>query len=74
MKRLWNNWKTLARMAGDFQTRLILGYFYFLIVTPFALLTRLFGDPFTLRAGKQQSFWVERETIETGLQEAKMQS
>jgi len=36
LKQLWDKWKIIARKIGDFQARLILGVFYFVLLTPFA--------------------------------------
>ncbi len=48
LKELWNHWKRIAKVIGDFQSRLILTIFYFLILGPVALCYRLFADPLHL--------------------------
>lgn len=46
---VWEWWKRAARKIGDFQARLILALFYFVILTPFALGIRLGGDPLAIK-------------------------
>jgi hypothetical protein len=49
MKKLWENWKKLAKKIGDFQARLILTVLYFVIVAPFALIVRFAADPLSIK-------------------------
>ena len=49
MKKLWENWKILAKKIGDFQARLILTVLYFVIVAPFALIVRFAADPLSIK-------------------------
>lgn len=46
--KLWQGWKRVARRIGEFQTRLFLTLFYFLILAPLTLIARP-GDPLGLR-------------------------
>jgi len=48
LRRAWNAWKRFGRKVGDFQARLLLSVFYFVILTPFALAMRV-ADPMRLR-------------------------
>jgi hypothetical protein len=48
LRRLWDGWKRFGRKVGDFQARLLLTIFYFVILAPFALVMRL-ADPLGLR-------------------------
>jgi hypothetical protein len=50
-RSLWEWWKRVARRIGDFQARLILLLFYFLILGPFALAVRWGSDPLAIKAG-----------------------
>lgn len=45
---LWGRWKTFARKVGIFQSRMILSIFYFLVIPPFAAITKIFSDPLEL--------------------------
>lgn len=74
LPRLWEGWKSFARAMGGFQSRILLGLFYFLIVTPFGMGVRAFGDPLLLRRARKLSNWIPRnETSPTSIDEAKKQ-
>jgi hypothetical protein len=49
LKRALERWKVIAHKIGDFQSRLILSVFYFVIFAPFALGLKLFSDPLQLK-------------------------
>ncbi|MEA3336578.1 MAG: hypothetical protein U9R25_11755 [Chloroflexota bacterium] len=71
IRNLWARWLVLARKIGDFQSRVLLTLFYFLIITPFGLAVRVFGDPLHLRHDSQQtSEWLPRETADIDLDAA----
>jgi hypothetical protein len=49
LRRLWEGWKRFGRKMGDFQARLLLTVFYFVILAPFALVIRFNADPLGLK-------------------------
>lgn len=49
LKRMWEAWKRIGHVIGDFQARLLLTIFYAVLVLPFGLLIRWFGDPLHIR-------------------------
>jgi hypothetical protein len=51
VRRLWEGWKRVGRKIGDFQARVLLTLFYFVILAPFALVVRGTADPLALRRG-----------------------
>ena len=55
-------WMWLAALLGWINTRLLLGLFFFAVLTPLALLARLFGhDPLRRRrASAAASYWIAR--------------
>lgn len=59
-RRIWNWWKGVARKIGDFQARILLGIFYFLILGPFALLINWRGDLLSIKPKRKQRGWLER--------------
>ncbi len=59
LRALWARWKVVARAVGNFQARIILTLFYFVVVPPFALLLKLRKDPLRLRP-REGGFWVPR--------------
>lgn len=66
---LWNRWLVLAQKIGKFQSRVILTLVYFVVVLPFGLGVRLFGDPLRIRrrATHKESNWAARETHDVDL-------
>jgi len=48
-KRTWERWKRIATAIGDFQARVVLSLFYFVVVLPFGVGVRLFADPLGIR-------------------------
>jgi hypothetical protein len=48
LRRLWEGWKRFGKKVGDFQARLLLSIFYFVVLAPFGLGMRA-ADPLGLR-------------------------
>ena len=67
LRPLHKAWMTLAMVMGWFMTRVILHLLFYLVVTPTALLGRLFGKQFLdLRFdGKADSYWIPKESVAT---------
>ena len=66
--RMWEGWKRVAKKIGDFNARLILSLFYFIILGPFSVLVRI-SDPLRLR--KNSHGWTKRPVSdETALKRA----
>lgn len=62
-----------VRAVGDFQSRLVLGLVYFVVVTPFALIARIAVDPFDRGMHPRQSHWKPRRPNSANLQECERQ-
>jgi uncharacterized membrane protein len=58
--RAWQRWTVIARVIGNFQARVLLSLFYFVVVPPFALLVKLAKDPLRLRLAAGATAWTER--------------
>lgn len=53
-------WVLFARRLGALNNHIILGLFFFLVMTPFALLVRLFGwDPMRRKIPDHGSLWTD---------------
>jgi hypothetical protein len=61
--RFWKGWKAFAHKVGNFQARLILILFYFLILAPFALIMKR-SDPLGIRKNSAHG-WQERSPDST---------
>ena len=73
LKRLWEGWKGFATEIGNYQGRILLAFFYFLVVTPFGALVRLFSDPLRIRSSANPSFWSKHPVTSSELDEARRQ-
>ncbi|MGQ0569403.1 MAG: hypothetical protein ACT4P5_07715 [Armatimonadota bacterium] len=60
LRQLWRGWLELGVYIGDFQARLLLTVFYFVVVLPFSLIVRLARDPLQLRNAPETSAWSAR--------------
>lgn len=49
LKKLWQAWKRIAGHIGDFQARVLLTIIYAVLVLPFGLAVRWFGDPLRMK-------------------------
>lgn len=63
MKPFHIGWMKLAYFLGWFNTRLLLGIFFYLIITPTGLLMRLFGKDFLDEKidKSAKSYWIKRD-------------
>ena len=46
---LWEKWKRFGKKIGDFQARALLTFFYYVLLSPFALALRRWGDPLAIK-------------------------
>ena len=54
-------WMKLGDLMGKVVSPLVLGVIFFLLITPVALVTRLFGrDELRLKKTKASSYWIDR--------------
>ena len=55
MDKTWRNfWKNYSKI--------IMGFIYFIIITPIGILMRLFGkDLLNIKFNKNKSYWIKRE-------------
>jgi hypothetical protein len=59
-RRLWLGWKHVGRSVGDFQARVLLTVFYFVVIAPFALIVRWATDPLAVKPATPKG-WRPRE-------------
>ena len=65
LKPIHKTWMTLSVLLGWFVTRVIMIILFYLVVTPIALLARLFGKDFLATKFNRNvnSYWIPREAI-----------
>lgn len=66
-------WRAFMKEIGNYQGRLTLLFVYFVVVSPFALISRASSDPLRLRGSDPGSFWVDRASGDTTISAAKRQ-
>ena len=55
-RRLWDGWMVVARVIGNFNARLLLSLFYFLVILPLGLVVGTARDFMGIRR-RPQSSW-----------------
>jgi hypothetical protein len=73
LQRLWEWWKRTAIKIGDFNARLILTIFYFILLAPFSLLVRIL-DPMAIHRKARHGWMSRQEPKEQLLDYARKQS
>jgi hypothetical protein len=54
-------WMKLSEILGKVVSPIVLGIIFFVLITPFALVTRLFGrDSLRLKPRQTASYWIDR--------------
>ena len=69
----WRRWRALSRRGADLQARLLLTVVYFTVVLPFGLVRTCLADPLRLRRASQGRSWLERQTRDLTLEDARRQ-
>jgi hypothetical protein len=58
-------WFSLSLLMGKFVSPIVLGIIFFLLITPVAIITRLFGrDELLIKKREVPSYWIEKEAID----------
>lgn len=73
LRQAWNWWKVFATEIGNYQGRLLFGFFYFVVVTLFGLGVRLFSDPLKVKQGGGKTYWLERSPLSQEFEAARDQ-
>lgn len=73
MRRIWKIWKIFATEMGNYQGRLLFAIFYFVVVTPFGVLVRLFSDPLKTKSIQSSSFWQIHSETSSEIEDARRQ-
>jgi hypothetical protein len=68
--RIWNMWKSIAQLIGDWIGRIVLTVFYFTLFAPFGLGVRLGGDPLAIKPGNKAQ-WLTRITRDRVIDDAR---
>ena len=72
-RRFWETWKQFANDMGNFQSRLLMGFFYFTLLAPFGAGARLTGDALHLKPPQTNSGWQAKEPTPLTIEESRRQ-
>lgn len=71
---LWKSWKRFAQQMGNYQSRMLLAFLYFVLVLPFGLAVTFLGDPLNINHGHSNSNWWTKELpLKPSVDEARRQ-
>jgi hypothetical protein len=74
VKRIWHRWTGFSKRMGSFQSRVMLSIFFFVIVSPAALLIKVLGDPLRIKKKQElETYWVAKTPSSTGLEDYRKQ-
>lgn len=73
VKRLWQSWGNFSKRTGNFQTRIFLSLFFFILVSPLALAVKVFSDPLSIKHESDNSYWLSKIKSETDLEQFRRQ-
>ena len=73
IKKLWQSWKNFSKRMGNFQSRIILSFFFFIFVSPVALAVKIFSDPLNIKHQSRKSHWLTKKEIKTDLEQYRKQ-
>ncbi len=68
-RRLWQRWVYFAEEMSNFQSRMLIGYFYFSVVLPFGLIARLGDDPLQIKDQNNLSEWHPKENRSASMED-----
>jgi hypothetical protein len=69
----WDRLLVITAVIGDAQGRLIALLFYFTVLVPFGIGSRLFSDPLRRKLPGGSATWLERLPVSRSLDDAKRQ-
>jgi hypothetical protein len=74
LQKSWlETWKEFSREIGGFQSRILLGIFYFFVVAPFGIIVRATGDPLSLRKAKGTNWTARNDSANPSLEAGRNQ-
>ena len=73
VRRFWEGWKRFGKKAGDIQARALLTFFYFVLLSPFALAVRWWSDPLAIKPRSAKGWRPRRDDEETPRERATRQ-
>ncbi len=72
-KKLWRIWEAFSRRMGSYQSRVMLSFFFFVIISPAAIILKIFSDPLKIKKKNLDTFWQTREKTQDDIERARRQ-
>ena len=73
-KRIWHRWTGFSKRMGSFQSRVMLSFFFFALISPAALIIKMLGDPLSIKGKKaMDSYWLARTPSSTEIEDYRRQ-
>lgn len=69
---VWKKWKAFGRVVADFQARVLLSFFYFVLLLPVGILVRVFSDRLRIK-GSSHVGWSDWDPKADTLEQARSQ-
>ena len=74
LKRLWHRWTGFSKRMGSFQSRVMLSFFFVIIVSPAAVLIKVLGDPLSIKRKKvMDTYWMTKTPSSTEIEDYRRQ-
>lgn len=70
MIKAWERWKKIAEGIGNFQASVVFSFLYFILVTPYGIISSIFNDHFNL---KSKPSWKKINEVYSSLTDLKKQ-
>ena len=73
-KKVWHRWTGFSKRMGSFQSRIMLSFFFFIIISPAALIIRVVGDPLQIKQKKaMDTYWLAKTPSSTEIEDYRRQ-
>ena len=72
-KKFLNSWKNFIFHYGNFQSRLILLFFYFTVLLPFGIFQKIFKDSLDLKKPRRNTLWFDYSKQNEKIEQARRQ-
>ena len=74
VKRLWHRWTGFSKRMSSFQSRVMLSFFFFVLISPVALIIRVVGDPLQIKQKKaMDTYWLAKTPSSTEIEDYRRQ-
>lgn len=73
IRNLWQFWKSFSKKMGNFQSKIILSFFFFILVSPFALAVKIFSDPLRIKSHGMKSHWLSKKDMNSDIERFRRQ-